>query len=55
MSKCESLERKISDQNSKLTKALQSAQEARAEAQSACREIQEAKQIAAGKDFNMQR
>ena len=35
MSKCESLERKISDQNSKLTKALQSAKEARIEAQGA--------------------
>ena len=34
--------------------ALQSAKEARVEAQGACREIQEAKQIAAGKAFNMQ-
>ena len=47
--KCESLERKISDQNSELAKALQSAQEAQIEAQSACREIQEAKKITAGK------
>ena len=54
ISKCESLERKILDQNSKLSKALQSAQEARTEAQCAVREIQEAKQIAAGKAFNMQ-
>nr|XP_040254085.1 uncharacterized protein LOC120972677 [Aegilops tauschii subsp. strangulata] len=44
----ESLERKILDQNSELAKSLQSAQEARIEAQSAVREIQEAKQIAAG-------
>ena len=34
ISKCESLECKISDQNSELAKALQSAQEAWAEAQS---------------------
>ena len=52
--KCESLERKSSEQNSELAKEFQSAQEARAEAQSALREIQEAKQIAAGKAFNMQ-
>ena len=51
--KCESLERKSSEKNSELAKALQSTQEARAEAQSAAREIQEAKRIATGKDFNM--
>ena len=39
ISKCESLERKIADQNSELAMALQSAQEARAEAQNVCREI----------------
>ena len=49
--KCESLEHKISDQKSELSKALQSAQEARTEAQNACRETQEAKQIATGKAF----
>ena len=54
ISKCESLQRKISDQKSELSKALQSAQEARTEAQNACREIQEVKQIATGKAFNMQ-
>lgn len=54
ITKCESIEHKISDQNSELAKALQSAQEARAEAQSTCREIQEAKWIATGKAFNMQ-
>ena len=53
ISKCESLERKVSDQDSKLTKALQSMKEARVESQGACREIQEARQIAAGKAFNM--
>nr|XP_020189043.1 uncharacterized protein LOC109774690 [Aegilops tauschii subsp. strangulata] len=45
--KCESLECKSSEQNFELSKALQSAQEARDEAQSAVWEIQEAKQIAA--------
>ena len=51
--KCESLERKSSKQNSELANALQSAQEAQAEAQSDVQEIQEARQIAAGKAFNM--
>ena len=51
---CESLERKISDQDSELAKALQSAKEARVEAQGNRREIQEAKQIMVGKAFNMQ-
>ena len=51
--KCESLVLTILHQKSKLDKVLLSAQEARAEAQNACREIQEAKQIAAGKAFNM--
>ena len=39
---------------SELAKALQNAQEAPTEAQNACREIPEAKQIVAGKAFNMQ-
>ena len=52
--KCESLEREFSGQKYELAKALQSAQEARTEAQNACREIQEARQIATGKAFNMQ-
>ena len=52
--KCESLERKIADQESELAKASQSTQEARVEALGALREIQEAKQIAAGKAFIMQ-
>ena len=54
ISKCESLDRKISDQDSELAKALQSAKEAQVEAQGACRDIQEAKQITVGKAFNMQ-
>ena len=53
--KCESLERKIVDQESELSKARQSTQEARVEAQGALQELQEAKQIAAGKAFIMQR
>ena len=52
--KCESLERQNADQESKLAKARQSAQEAWTEAQGALREIQEAKKIAAGKAFSMQ-
>ena len=51
--KCKSLERKITDQESVLAKARQSAQEARVEAQSALQEIQEARKIAAGKAFIM--
>ena len=52
--KCESLERDIADQETELAKACQSTQEARVEAQGTLREIQEAKQIAAGKAFIMQ-
>ena len=51
--KCESVECKVSDQESDLTAALQSAKEARVEAQGAYQEIHEAKKIAAGKTFNM--
>ena len=54
ISKCESLERKVSDKDSELATTLQSAKQARVEAQGACQEIQEAKQIATGKAFNMQ-
>ena len=53
--KCKSLERKVSDQESELTAALQSAKEAPGEAQGAYQEIREVKKIAAGKTFNMQR
>ena len=52
--KCESLERNLADQESKLAKARQSAQDARVEAQGALQEIQEARKIAAGKVFIMQ-
>ena len=52
--KCESIERKLSDRDSELAEALQSMKAARAEAQGTCREIQEAKQIATGKVFNIQ-
>ena len=52
--KYESLERDSKTQGSELAKACQSAQDARAEAQSALQEIQAAKKIAAGKAFIMQ-
>ena len=52
--KYESLERDSKTQASKLANARRSAQEARAEAQSALREIQVAKKIVAGKAFIMQ-
>ena len=52
--KCESLKRKITDQESELAKARQSAQEAQVEAQGALQEIQEARKITAGKAFIMQ-
>ena len=52
--KYESLERDSKTQESKFAKACQSAQDARAEAQSALQEIQAAKKIAAGKAFTMQ-
>ena len=52
--KYESLERDSKTQESELAKALQSAQDARAEAQRALQEIQAAKKIAAGKTFVMQ-
>ena len=54
MKKYRSLERQNADQESKLAKARQSAQEARAEAQGVLQEIQEAKKIVAGKAFIMQ-
>ena len=52
--KCEALEREASARKAELTKAHQSAEAARNEAQDALQEIQEAKKIAAGKAFNMQ-
>ena len=52
--KCESLERDSKTQESELAKALQSARDAKAEAQRALQEIHAAKKIAAGKAFIMQ-
>ena len=54
IAKCESLEKKSSEQASELTKALESMKEARVDAQGARQEIQEARRIAAGKAFIMQ-
>ena len=53
ISSCESLEQKSSEQASELSKALESLQEDRVDAQGARREIQEAKKLAAGKAFIM--
>ena len=52
--KFESLERDFKTQESELAKALQSAKDAKAEAQKALQEIQTAKKIGAGKAFIMQ-
>ena len=52
--KCETLEHDASAQGAELTKARQSAETARNEAQAALQEIQEAKKITAGKAFKMQ-
>ena len=49
-----SLERNLTDQESKLAKARQSAHNARVEAQGALQEVQEARKIVAGKAFIMQ-
>ena len=49
----ESLERDCKAQESKLAKARQRAQDARAKAQNALQEIQAAKEIAAGKSFTV--
>ena len=52
--KYESLEHDSQTQESELAKALQSARDAKAEAQKALQAIEAAKKIAAGKAFNMQ-
>ena len=54
MKKCETLENDASAQEAELTKARQSTETARNEAQAALQEIQEAKKITAGKAFKMQ-
>lgn len=51
ITKCQSLEKKTSDQASELAKALQDVKQARVESQSARQEIQQARQISAGKAF----
>ena len=55
MKKCETLERDASVRETELARARQSAETARNEAQGTLREIQEARKIAAGKAFSMQR
>ena len=52
--KCKALDCDVSAREAALAKARQSMEEARVEAQGTLREIQEAKQIAAGKAFIMQ-
>ena len=54
MKKCETLEQTLSGKESKLSQARQAASDARGEAQGALKEIQEARKIAAGKDFSIQ-
>ena len=52
--KCETSEHDASARGAELTKARQSAETARNEAQAALQEVQEAKKITAGKAFKMQ-
>ena len=52
--KCETLEQSLTGKESELSQARQAAFDARGEAQGALQEIQEARKIAAGKDFSMQ-
>ena len=54
VNKCETLEHDVSAKEAELSKARQSAETARNEAQGALQEIQEARKIAAGKAFSMQ-
>ena len=49
--KCETLEQSLSGKESKLSQSCQAASDAQGEAQGALKEIQEARKIAAGKDF----
>ena len=53
MRKCETLERDASAKEIELSKARQSTETARNEAQGALQEIQEARKIAAGKAFSL--
>ena len=52
--KCETLEQSLTEKESELTQAHRATSDARGEAQGALEEIQEARRIAAGKDFSMQ-
>ena len=53
MKKCETLEQSLTKKESKLTRAHQAMRDAHGETQGALQEIQEARKIAAGKDFSM--
>ena len=52
--KCETFEQRLTEKESELTKARQATSDARGETQSALQGIQEARKIAAGKEFAMQ-
>ena len=52
--KCETLDQSLAGKQSELSQARQAASDARAEAQGALKEIQEARKIAAGKAFSIQ-
>ena len=54
VSKCETLEQHLTEKESELTKVRQATSDARGETQSALQGIQEARKIAASKDFSMQ-
>ena len=54
VNKCETLEQSLTEKESKLSQARQATSDARGEAQGALKEIQEARKIAAGKDFSIQ-
>ena len=54
MKKCETLEQSLIGKESELSQARQAASDAQGEAQGALKKIQEARKIAAGKDFSMQ-
>ena len=53
--KCKTLEQSLTEKESELTKARQAAQDSRGESQGALQEIHEARKIAAGKAFSIQR
>ena len=51
--KCETFEQRLMEKESELTKARQATSDARGETQSALQGLQEARKIAAGKDFSL--